>query len=130
MYSVTYNPVYSHSRIKELTLGSRTLLHATRMWSEAVITMQCTFSFKIEYQRYNSLEMDEDEKTPKQKFSGVEFHFFPYRLTHIGLTFLHPRNPTVGRAGRATQMGIKGEDQSLSWTLPIPCRVSGPSIKH
>ena len=39
--------------------------------------MMWPFSFKSEYQRYNILEMDEDVKTPEQKFSGVELQIHP-----------------------------------------------------
>ena len=71
------NKIVEH-RIKELTLGSWTLLlHATRLWPEAVSTIMCPFSFKSACQRYNSLEMDENRKTPEKKFSGVDFQIFP-----------------------------------------------------
>ena len=61
-------------RIKKLTLVSRTLLlHATRMWPGAESTILCPFSFKASCHMYISLEIDEDGKTPEQKFSGVEF---------------------------------------------------------
>ena len=47
-------------RIKELTLGSQTLLlHATILWPEAVSTMLWPFSFKAYFHRYKSLEIDE-----------------------------------------------------------------------
>ena len=55
---------------------------------------------------------------------------FPYRLPHLGLPIICTRTPTAGRAGRATQIGTKGNNQSISWTIPISLRVSGPSIKH
>ena len=42
--------------IKELTLVSWNLLiHATRLWPEAVITIMWSFSFKASCQRYNRL---------------------------------------------------------------------------
>ena len=34
------------------------------------------FSFKAVLQRYNILEIDEDRKSPEQKFSSVEFQIF------------------------------------------------------
>ena len=34
------------------------------------------------------------------------------------------------RDGRATQMGTKGKEQSLYWTITITQRVSGPSIEY
>ena len=65
-------------RIKELTLGSWTLLlHATMLWPEAVITMWWPFSFKSACQRYNRLEIDGDGNMPEQKFSGVRFQIRP-----------------------------------------------------
>ena len=58
--------------IKQLILGSKTLpLHATRLCPEAASTTLQPFSFKAAYERYNSLEMDKDKKTPEQKFSGM-----------------------------------------------------------
>ena len=61
-------------RIKEFTLGIRTILfHGTRLWSESVIIMIWPFSFKAACQRENIMKMDKDEKTPDNKFSGVEF---------------------------------------------------------
>ena len=47
------------------------------MYPEAVSTMMRLFSFKAACQRYHRLEMDEGGKTLEQKFSGVEFQFFP-----------------------------------------------------
>ena len=48
-------------RIKELNLGSRTiLLHATSLLTDAVRTMMWNLSFKLELHRHNSLEMDKD----------------------------------------------------------------------
>ena len=35
-----------------------------------------TFYFKTACHMYNTLEMDEDRKTPEQKFSDVEFEIF------------------------------------------------------
>ena len=65
-------------RIKEFILGSWTLLlHATRLWSELVSNMLWNFFFKAACQRYNSLEMDEDGKTPEHKISGVELQISP-----------------------------------------------------
>ena len=65
-------------RIKKLTLFSWTLLLLTTiLWTEAVITVMWPFSFKAMYQRYNSLDMDEDGKTSEQNISGVEFQSCP-----------------------------------------------------
>ena len=65
-------------RIKEFTIVSWTLfIHATTMWPKAVTTMLWPFSFKAVRQRHNSLKMDEDEKTPYKKLSGVEFYICP-----------------------------------------------------
>ena len=64
--------------IKELTLGSwNLLLHATILWPEELSTMMCTFSSKATLNRYNSMKMDGDGKTPEQKFSGVKFQIWP-----------------------------------------------------
>ena len=61
-----------------MTLGSQTLLLlAAGLCPEEVSTMLCPFSFKAAFQRYNILEMDDDGKTPEQKFSGVAFQIFP-----------------------------------------------------
>ena len=65
-------------KIKELTLGSQTLLlHSTRLCQEEVITMMWNFSFKAEYQSYNILEMYEERKMTEQKFSGVKLQNLP-----------------------------------------------------
>ena len=64
-------------RIKELTLGIWTLLlHATIFFLEEVITIMWNFFFNTAGQRQNSLEINEDGKTPEQKFSGVEFQIY------------------------------------------------------
>ena len=61
-------------RIKVLTLGSQTLLlHATRLCPESVSTTLWHLSFITACKIYNRLEMDEDQNTPDQKVSGVEF---------------------------------------------------------
>ena len=66
-------------RIKEFNLVSLTLLlHCIRLWTESIIDMIWTFSFKSEFQRYNSLEMDEDGKTTyHNNFSVVDFQVCP-----------------------------------------------------
>ena len=56
--------------------------------------------------------------------------FFFNRLPHLGFPHLHPRSPPAGIFGRATWMGTKGKDKNVYWTIAIPLRVSGPSIKH
>ena len=62
-------------RIKELTLGSQNfLLHATILWPETVSTMLWPFYFKV---ANNSLEMDEDRKTPEKIRFGVELQICP-----------------------------------------------------
>ena len=64
-------------RIKELTPCTRTLiLHATRLWPESVSTMIFTFSFKAAFHRYNSLEMDEEGRTPGNKSTNVKFQIW------------------------------------------------------
>ena len=96
-------------RIKELTVGNRTLLlHVTRLCLEAVSTMMWTFSFKVEYHSYNSLEIYKDKKTPEKKFSGVEFHFPPTEYHIWGMPCLCTRILTTERASRAIQMGTNG----------------------
>ena len=71
------NEILEH-RIKELTLGSCTLLlRATRMWTEWVRTMLWNFYFKAFCQRYNNLEMEKYKENLEQNFYGVEFHIFP-----------------------------------------------------
>ena len=54
----------------------------------------------------------------------------PYRLPHLWLPRLHPRRPTSGRSGGATQMLTKVNKQIIYWTLTISHRFSGPSIRH
>ena len=69
---ISYYGVGSHHkntivkiRIKELTLcGWTLLLQVTILWPEAVITILWPLSLKKAFQRYNSLEMNEDGKTP------------------------------------------------------------------
>ena len=39
--------------------------------------MMWPFYLKLAYHMYNSLEIDEDGKTPEQKFSGADFQTFP-----------------------------------------------------
>ena len=78
-YGVSYqhkNAIFERM-INKLTLVSwDLLLHVTRLWPEAVSTMMWHFSFKAACQRYKSLEMDEDGKTPEHTFSGVDFQNF------------------------------------------------------
>ena len=71
------NSIVDH-RIKSLNLVSQTLLlHSTRLCSEAVINMLWPLSFKADFQRYNSLDIDKDVNKSEQKFSSVEFQIFP-----------------------------------------------------
>ena len=50
-------------RIKELTLDRWTLLlHVTRLWTDAVITLLWPFLFNAECKIYNRLDMDKDGK--------------------------------------------------------------------
>ena len=42
------------------------------------------FSFKAVCQSYNSLEIDDDGKTPEEKFSGVDFQIFPTYYHTLG----------------------------------------------
>ena len=64
--------------IKELSVGIQTLLlHATRLFTEAVSTMLCHLSFESSGHRYNSLEIDEEVNTPEHKYSNVEFRILP-----------------------------------------------------
>ena len=70
------NVIVDH-RIKISILRSwNLLLHATWLWPEAVITMLWDFSFKTECQRYNILEMYEDEIMTEKNFYGEEFQCF------------------------------------------------------
>ena len=59
----------------------------------------------------------------------MELQRFLQTIT-LGAACLCPIIPTAGRSGRDTQMGTKGKKLCLSWTTPLPHRVSDPSIKH
>ena len=73
-WSITTKHTIVERRIKELTLGSRTLLlHAIRLWPEPESTIMCPFYFNTAYQRYNILEIDKDGNMPEQNFSGLRF---------------------------------------------------------
>ena len=88
-----------------------------------------TFYFKKEFQRYNSLEMDEGGKMLEQKFPGVDFQKSPTD-DHTWAWPVFFLSITVGKAGRSTRMGTKVNNRSIPSTLSIYCRVSGTSIKH
>ena len=71
MISHHQKPIFE-CRIKELNLGKVTLfLNTTRHQSEAVRNSLYLFSAKQSFKRYNSLNMDENGITLKQKFSGM-----------------------------------------------------------
>ena len=92
----TKNTIVEH-RIKELTLGSLTiLLHSSRLWPEAVSTMMWPFYFKAACQKYNNMEIYEERKTPDQKFSGVEFQIFLTDYHTWGFLFFVLEAPPQG----------------------------------
>ena len=110
IHQISYCGVVSHNQnkivdhsIKEFTLGIWTiLLHATRVWKEAVSKMLLPFSFKAVCQKYNSLDIGEDRKTSEHKFSGIQFQNFrtDYHTWGCPVFVLEP--PCVGRNERAT----------------------------
>ena len=52
-----------------------------------------TFSFETAYQRYNSLEMDEDGKMPDQNLVRVELQIFPTYYHTWGFPVLVLKSP-------------------------------------
>ena len=68
------------------------------------------------------LEVQQPVNGRGRKDAGVEFFWcvvpiLSYRLPHLGLPHIFPGIPIAGMAVRDTQMGTKGEDWSLPWTL-------------
>ena len=60
-------------RIKEITLGSRTLLlHAKRHLPEYITTMLWPFAVKSMQDMVNNLTIDDSGSTPEMRFSGSE----------------------------------------------------------
>ena len=58
--------------IKRFTLSARTsLLHAKRMWPEAITTMLWPFALQHSVEVFNTFHFDSDGKSPFMKFSGV-----------------------------------------------------------
>ena len=77
-----------------MNLGTRNLLlHVTRLCPEAVHNMLCNLSLKAECQIYNSLDMDEDRKTPDQKFTVVELQNPPTDYHTWGCPLLFLESP-------------------------------------
>lgn len=61
----------AESNIKTFTLGARTcLLHAKRLWPEAITTMLWPFALQYYVESYNTFHMDKEHRTPLMKFSG------------------------------------------------------------
>ena len=73
--------------------------------------------------------MDEDRKTPEQKFSGEEFQICTTNYRTWGCLVIVLEAPFQGGATWLTKREPK-KDWSIYWTLSIPRRVSGSSIKH
>ena len=59
--------------------------------------MMWPVSFRVSCHKYNSLEIDEDVKTPEQKFSGVEFQICPTDYRTWGCLVLFLEAPLQGR---------------------------------
>ncbi len=59
-------------RIKEITLGARTLLlHAIRFWPEYITTMLWPYAIKCTEDRLNNWTINQQGNTPEMSFSGV-----------------------------------------------------------
>ena len=59
--------------IKRFTLSARTsLLHAKRLWPEAVTTMLWPFALQYSVEVYNTFHFDSNGMSPLMKFSGVQ----------------------------------------------------------
>ena len=59
-------------RIKEITLGSQTLLlHAKHHWPEYITTMLWPFTVKSMQDMCNNLTIDDSGLTPEMRFSGL-----------------------------------------------------------
>ena len=121
-----------------MTLGRQTLLiHATRLCTEDVITLLLTFLFKAVRQRYNSLEMEKDRKTPDQKFSGVDFQVSPMDYHTWGYIVFILKDPLHGgseglpkwepraRPGfHIFRVGVPSiKHQNWEYLPPVPCGV-------
>ena len=118
------NTIVEHM-IKGLTLCRQTLLiHATRLWTEYVITFLQPFLFKAEFQRYNSLDIDKYRKTPDQKFSVVYFQVSPMDFHTWGCPNFVLKAPLQG--------GSEGRPKWEPRERPgfYIFRVGVPSIKH
>ncbi|MEY3108605.1 MAG: hypothetical protein RL730_956, partial [Actinomycetota bacterium] len=71
-------------RIKEITLGARTLLlHAIRFWPEYITTMLWSFAVKCTEDRLNNLTINQQGSTPEMSFSGVQ-------AIHVQANNYHP----------------------------------------
>ena len=71
-------------RIKEITLGSRTLLlHAIRYWPEYMTTMLWPFAVKCTEDRLNNLTINKQGNTPEMSFSGTQ-------AVHVQAQNYHP----------------------------------------
>ena len=58
------------SKIKILTNGARTvLLHAKRKWPKVIKTVLWPFALQSVVERHNCLHLDQDGKSPLEKFS-------------------------------------------------------------
>ena len=58
--------------IKRFTLSARTsLLHAKRLWPEAITTMLWPFALQYSVEVYNTFHLDGNGTSPLMKFSGV-----------------------------------------------------------
>ena len=70
------------------------------------------------------------QKEARAEFCSRGVPKFSNRLPYLGLPCLRTRSSPEGRADRATQMGTKGKEWSIYWSLDITCRVIGPIIKY
>ena len=114
-----------------MTIGSRKLLlHSTRLWPEAVITMLWPLSSKEACNGYNILDMEKDGKNLNQNFVNVEFQIFPTKYHTWGCPVLVLRGSPTGRDDMDNQRVTKGKYRSLTFTLTVSCRVIKPDFEN
>ena len=66
------------SKIKEVCYGGRTiLLHAQRKWPTVISTVLWPYAVQAIVERHNRLSLDQDGKSPLEKFSGIDDEITP-----------------------------------------------------
>ena len=66
------------SRIKHVCYGGRTiLLHAKRKWPDVISTILWPYAVQAIIERHNRLALDDDGKSPLEKFTGLHDDMLP-----------------------------------------------------